>query len=420
MTAPVQAVRRWAREVRHGTGVPASRPYRRARLAAVALQVAREKVVTPLAYRYGDVPATPADVTPEWLTAALCRGIADARVEWAKAVPHSAGSSTRWQIQVRYNAAGEKVGLPSTVFAKTTAAYRQRIMLGFIGNISGEPTFFRDFRPRLDIEAPLGYYGAFDPVSWRSISLIEDLVHTKGAEFLVPARYVTRDEMVGLLDQMAAWHGRFWNSPEVRPLVNAPADYVGRAGDFFGWEGIARLGAERGSAVIPSALAARTVDHLEPMLAGLRLLGRGPVTLLHGDPHIGNTYVTGEGRMGFTDWQCVLRGSWAYDVSYLLAGGLTVEDRRAWERDLLEHYLHRLDTAGGEPPTSEEAWTAYRQQALWPYYAWLSTIGHGALQPDMQPDEVSLDMVARTAAAVEDHEPVALLRDAPGIGSGRA
>ncbi|MEF9901618.1 hypothetical protein [Streptomyces sp. P9-A2] len=162
-------------------------------------------------------------------------------------------------------------------------------------------------------------------------------MHIKGAEFLVPARYVTRDEMVVLLDQMAAWHGLFWNSPEVRPLVNAPADYVARAGDFFGREGTARPGAERGRDVIPSALAARTVNNLEPMRAGLRL---------HGAPHIGSTYVTDEEQMGFTDWQCVLRGSWAYDVSCLLTGWLTVEARRAWERDLLEHYLHRLDAAG--------------------------------------------------------------------------
>lgn len=405
-------VARWAREVHRGTGSPGSQPYRRARLATVAVQVAREKLLAPQTYQYGDVPSTPENVSTEWLTAALCRGVPRAEVEWARTAPHSMGSSTRWLVEVRYNAAGDAAGLPATVFAKTTARYRQRLMLGFIGNISGEPTFFRDFRPRLDIEAPLGYYGAFDPVSWRSISLIEDLTRTKQADFLVPARYVTRDEMADLLSSMARWHGRFWDSPEVRPLVNSPADYVRRAGEYFGWEKIATLGAARGRDVISPALFDRTVENLGWMTTGLELLGQAPLTLLHGDPHIGNTYVTGAGRMGFNDWQCILRGSWAYDFSYLVAGGLTVEDRRAWERGLLEHYLHALDTAGGAPPPLEEAWTAYRQQSLWPYYAWLSTIGHGALQPDMQPDEVSLEMVARTAAAVDDHDPVALLRRA--------
>ncbi|WP_170102184.1 phosphotransferase [Streptomyces viridosporus] len=69
-----------------------------------------------------------------------------------------------------------------------------------------------------------------------------------------------------------------------------------------------------------------TVADPEPMTAGLRLLGRGPVALLHGDPHIGDTYVTEDGRTGFADWRCVLRGSWAYDVSHLLTGGSAVED----------------------------------------------------------------------------------------------
>ncbi|MFE9924310.1 phosphotransferase [Streptomyces sp. NPDC005774] len=322
---------------------------------------------------------------------------------------------------MRYNQAGAAAGLPATLFSKTTQHFKQRMMLGFIGILAGEPTFYRDFRPGLGIEAPLGYHGGFDPLSWRSISVTEDLAATKDAEFVTALRPISRSEIEDLLANMAVWHGRFWEAPEVtrNERLHRPIAYVRRSAETFGIADVARAGIDMAGEAVPAALRHRTDDSLKALWAGLEECSTGPATLLHGDPHIGNTYVTGEGRMGFTDWQCVLRGSWAYDVSYLLTGGLTVEDRRAWERDLLEHYLHRLDAAGGEPPTSEEAWTAYRQQMLWPYYAWLSTIGHGALQPDMQPDEVSIEMVARTATAVDDHDPVALLSDPSGIGSWR-
>jgi predicted unusual protein kinase regulating ubiquinone biosynthesis (AarF/ABC1/UbiB family) len=36
-------------------------------------------------------------------------------------------------------------------------------------------------------------------------------------------------------------------------------------------------------------------------------VSRAPQTLLHGDPHIGNTYVLPDDTVGFLDWQMVRR-----------------------------------------------------------------------------------------------------------------
>src|SRR3546814_7238951 len=66
-------------------------------------------------------------------------------------------------------------------------------------------------------------------------------------------------------------------------------------------------------------------------------LGRGPVTLLHGDAHVGNTYVLPDGSVGFLDWQVVRRGCWSQDVGYFLVGALTQDDRREHERRSEEH-----------------------------------------------------------------------------------
>jgi hypothetical protein len=110
--------------------------------------------------------------------------------------------------------------------------------------------------------------------------------------------------------------------------------------------------------------------------------------------------------MGFTDWQIVMRGSWAYDFSYTVASGLTVEDRRAWEHDLLAFYLERLAAAGGEAPAMGDAWLAYRQQAIYPCFIWLATIGRSVIQPKYQPDEISLGIIERTANAILDLDPL--------------
>jgi hypothetical protein len=107
-------------------------------------------------------------------------------------------------------------------------------------------------------------------------------------------------------------------------------------------------------------------------------------------------------RMGLADWQVGLQGSWAYDFAYLLATALDVADRRAWERDLLDFYLHALAAAGAASPPRRQAWDAYRQATFYPYFAWVYTIGRARLQPRFQPDGVSLVMIERIAAAIDD------------------
>ena len=57
-------------------------------------------------------------------------------------------------------------------------------------------------------------------------------------------------------------------------------------------------------------------------------LTEAPQTLLHGDPHIGNTYVLPDDTVGFLDWQMARSGNFALDLGYFLQGALTIEDRR--------------------------------------------------------------------------------------------
>ena len=69
----------------------------------------------------------------------------------------------------------------------------------------------------------------------------------------------------------------------------------------------------------------------------------GPQTLLHGDPHIGNTYVLPGDNVGFLDWQVLHRGNFSLDLGYFLQGAVTPENRRTNEADLVEEYRTALD-----------------------------------------------------------------------------
>ena len=151
------------------------------------------------------------------------------------------------------------------------------------------------------------------------------------------------------------------------------------------------------------------------LMASLASNVRLPNTFVHSDVHIGNWYVTGAGRMGLTDWQCVARGHGACDIAYSLSSALTTEDRRAWERDLVALYADRLRSHGvaAEATDPEDLWLRYRQQMFHALYNWVYTIGAGEMQPDMQSDDISMVNIARMAAAIDDLDSLGAVRGDP-------
>jgi aminoglycoside phosphotransferase (APT) family kinase protein len=171
------------------------------------------------------------------------------------------------------------------------------------------------------------------------------------------------------------------------------------------------VGIDRSSAVIPEKILRRRDELWSATMRSLELNLQGDQTLLHHDVHIGNWYKTAKGCMGLGDWQTQVRGNWACDFSYAVSCALTVEDRRAWERDLLKHYLEKLKEFGvAEAPGFDAAWLLYRQQFFHGFVFWVFTIGRGALQPKMQPDQFSLINIERFTNAMSDHDSIDSLR----------
>ncbi|WP_245713541.1 phosphotransferase [Nocardia vaccinii] len=384
-------------------------------IARIGGHVARERIARPRAVAATDIPVTGREVTTQWLTAVLCDGHDGAAVESFATENVSAGTSTRWKLTVTYNEAGRAAALPERLFAKTTAHFKQRLTLDLAGILGGEPGFFTHLRPELDIEAPRSYHSAIDQRSGRTISLLEDIDSSKGASFCSPHTPISRGQIEDLLRTMATWHAYYWNHPELdrHAWLKPPRAHFANLDRLIGMSKRSRVGARRAASVLPEALAGQHDRLYRALERSLEIASSGPQTFLHGDSHIGNTYRTRAGRMGFTDWQVVLRGSWAYDFAYVVNSGLAVADRREWDRELLTVYLDRLAECGAPAPDFGSAWLAYRQQSLYPYFIWLSTIGHSVIQPKYQPDEVSLGIIERTAAAVLDHDAARAVDEAP-------
>ncbi len=376
--------------------------------AKIAVNVARERLLPTVATALEDVPASASALTTEWLTAVLGRNTPAAVVTDFEVVGGSDGTSSRRALRVSYNSAGEAAGLPTRLFMKSAASFQSRLMLGLGGVTQCETIFYRDIRPELDrLRSPRAFHAAFDPRTYGSIVLMDDL-SADGWTFPDPMQdSINRQDAEDMVDQMAYYHAAFWDDPRLnRQFTQLPTTEVfqQRLNDV-GLEKRARVGIERGRSVMPAALYRRKNEILPATMRALRLNSAGTLTVLHQDVHQGNWLRDPDGRMGLYDWQAVAKGEWALDFTYALANNLTTEDRRAWERELIERYLWRLGEEGvPRPPSFDEAWLRYRQQPFHVVVFALFTIGAGRLQPNMQPEDYMLRCWERIATFVDDHD----------------
>lgn len=357
-----------------------------------------------------EVPPSAESISAEWLTAVLCQGVAGARVKEVSIGRGDNGTSARRAMTVTYNEAGLAAGLPAHLFTKSTATFASRMLLGLTEIVEGETLFYNRVRPELVIRSPRSFHACFDPRTYRSLVLLEDLAH-EGWTFPDPLRNpVTRSDAEDMVVEMAAYHAAFWGSPrfgtdlrKLRPTL----EWQENLNRKVGFEKRTLVGLERARDVIPQELYNDRHRFYEAFMQSLELHRSSQPTLLHQDLHLGNWLRDADGRMGLYDWQCVARGHWAMDYSYALASGLSTEDRRAWEKELLRLYLERLrDNGVAESPSFDQAWLAYRQQPMHALAFGLFTLGGSRFEPELQPRDYTLAAIKRIAQHVVDLESI--------------
>lgn len=110
---------------------------------------------------------------------------------------------------------------------------------------------------------------------------------------------------------------------------------------------------------------------------------------------------SGEARL--LDWQCVQVANYMQDPANLLVSGLTVEDRRRHDRDLVAHYVTNLRRFGvQDAPSVEDAY-----QALGAYL--MHQVSWVMCLTEMQPEENCAAITERASAAAMDFGTVGIL-----------
>ncbi len=338
------------------------------------------------------IPARWDDITPQWMTAALADSHPGAVVDAVAVQTRDDGTNRRARLAVTY---AEGNG-PATVFVKgVDPDHRELIKL--TSGLFHEPRLFATAIP-LPLEHPVVYATLIDEAAEDFVIVMEDLT-ARGADPRDATRPLTPQQAASGVRGLARMHGKYWGE---RISDDARLDWVE---PFVPWDGMqyAPLPAalERLSEDTPAAVMALSIDQLVDDIwkPYIRSLTRAPQTLLHGDPHIGNTYLLPGGEVGFLDWQVLRRGNWSLDLGYFLQGALTTEDRRAHEDALLEEYRDALGLPAAELPEPDEIRLRYRASVAHGLCTWLATASAGEL---WQRPDIALALAQRYSMAYGD------------------
>ncbi len=354
------------------------------------------------------VPPTWDDVTPDFMTSVVAERYPGAEVAAVELLGGSDGTSSRARFALTY-ARGDG---PATVFAKSQGDWEHRFVHVKTGNLYNEALLFASGVP-LPVEHPEIYYSAIDRYALDEVIVMEDL-EARDAVLHHATRPIGVDDVAAGLRGLARLHGEFWGMTPTSHRLGwikrwAPTKRFRSAVVDYG-----RVGMQRMADLMPPSVAAQDVQEMAGWWERyVSTVGSGPVTLLHGDAHLGNTYRLPDGEVGFVDWAVVRRGHWVHDVGYFIVSSLTAEDRRAHEADLIEEYRRHLDVPETDRPSAAEAWLRYRSAPPYGLAVWLATGGGGGWRTP----EICSSFVERFAAAFVDLDTPAALGELTAVAS---
>lgn len=359
---------------------------------------------SPYPARTESLPWQVGEVTREWLTRTLGYRYPGIVAEAMEVNQFIDSHTSKLRISVEFNDVGRNAGIPRNLCLKSNWS-------GDFEDVDIcelEAHFYHFLRPHMTAPAPRCFYADWD-VGERTqgIVILEDLTDL-GGRFGHSLDHNGIDGVAAALEDLAGMHGSLWGSPllDRQPwLPTSMSTHVDnnqiRIMQRFIDKNLADPDIQR---IVPAALI-EDPSRLQrgfDVLVELEASQTSPRCLLLGDCHQGNTYVLPDGHRMWIDWQLVRKGRPWRDLTYFMIGCLTVEERRAAERDLLATYRAALVATGAQGvPDNEEIWGLYRRWVLYGMQAWIANMDIWG--------QIGLPMNERFFTAGDDHDTWALL-----------
>ncbi|WP_280311024.1 phosphotransferase [Nocardia abscessus] len=347
-----------------------------------------------------DIPTDVGHLTPEWLTAVLHAHGHEAVVASVSAVPVGSGQMAgSYRITLDYRS---PTVLPATMIAKLATGPDDHRRFGS-GAFRNEVRFYRELAGTFRVPVPRCHAAVISASGSEFVLLLDDLAPAVQGDQIAGCRI---EEARAVAVAAAGLHAPRWcddtllttaglalPTNEDRELMESVLTPMALA---FTERFDARL----------TDLQRKAVEWLvacagEWLVAPLRHFA-----LIHGDLRIDNVMFSPEGAVTIIDWQTITVGQPLRDIAFLLATSLSIEDRRAGERRIIEDYHRALVDYGVTGYTAEQCRRDYVSSLI--QAPLIVVFGCGAAQPTDRGDAMFLTMLDRSATAIDDLVPGSL------------
>jgi len=356
------------------------------------------------------IPRSIEAINVPWINDALSERFPGASVTSIEILGGDSGTTERRRVRLAYAGGGQPTGAPESIFVKfRPPGLTERLFGNILALGANEVGFYRDIAGDVPIRVP-ECFCARDGRGGEFVLVLEDLAAT-GAAFRTIADPISLDEAKAVVAALARLHAAFWEPPRLVirfPWLRSPDRNPNAAIERFLCARAHRPTLARCSHLLPESVRRGAHEIHEKRKALERYWADGPLTLIHGDPHLGNlSFVDGE--PSFFDWQVLQRHQGIRDVAYFVMLSLDTEVRRAHERGLVGLYQDTVRDRGvsNEDLDPDKAWEHYRSFSL---YAYLGTSVTTSMS-DLQPRHIAELGLKRAATAVDDLDALALLQE---------
>jgi hypothetical protein len=340
----------------------------------------------------GVVPRSLDDITAGWLAEQLELPITSVEIDEI-----GAGEGFMGQL-ARVRLTSPDAGAPASVIVKLPTADPGGLFVGEMMRVwEREHCFYRDVASHMKIRIPVALVNVADP----PCLVLEDLAPAVVGDHVAGASVSQAERAI---DTLAHHHATWFEHPllqtlEWMPGLDDPSILTLSDSFALGWPSfLERFGDE---------LPARCLRWCERFVEGVPDWIAGhfdkPVTLTHGDFRLDNLLFAEDGSVAVIDWQLSMRAPGQADFVCFCANNLSIDMRRAHERDLLDRYVATLHASGvpSDAVTVDSVWQGYLEGLV--FYA--VSFGASLLTIDpTNPRGVALfeALVRRTFTAVDD------------------
>ena len=256
---------------------------------------------------------------------------------------------------------------PATVIAKCQSLFPENVGLSqMMGFYEREVNFYSQLSDQLVMRVPESFVAEVAPEGAPFVLVMEEVT---GARMVDQLDGASKADTEAIVKTVAVLHARFWNNDALRSLDWLPPmnnDLYKGAGGLIeaNWDGFIEAWSDKlpAEAIAWSdQLKSRYVEMVDYCATW------SPQTFAHTDVRADNFLFggsAGDGVVTVLDFQLCTRHVGVWDVANFLGASVTIEDRRAWQDDILAAYHGELERLGVTGYSLDELTFHYRMCSM--------------------------------------------------------